>query len=142
MRFGSMRQFLIIIMLLLFIWSCSSKKGAVKVEKSNIETTQADSVEYDMETFDSKFETWYVTHNSATLYRTQDYYEYWNRMYVNAWNSHSAGRKNSFFEPIVGYDQNEDYGLELNHKLFYYFQYVEQVLKIAIMPGSPKVIPL
>jgi len=26
---------------------------------------------------------------------------------------------------------------ELNHKLFYYFQYVEHVLKIQIMSGGP-----
>lgn len=137
-----MRQFLIITGLILFVGSCSLKKGTVKVEKSNVEITETDSIEYDMETFDSKFESWYLMHNRPALYHTQDYYEYWNRMYVNAWNNHSVGRKNSFFEPIVGYDQNEDYGLELNHKLFYYFQYVENVLKIEIMPGGPKAVPL
>lgn len=137
-----MKQFLIIISLILFIWSCSSKRGAVKAEKNNVEVTGADSVEYDMKTFDSKFESWYLVHNRPELYRTQDYYEYWNRLYVTAWNSHSVGKKNSFFESIAGYDYNEDYGLELNHKLFYYFQYVEQVLKIEIMQGAPKVIPL
>ena len=49
-------------------------------------------------------------------------------------------RKSSFFEPIIGYDPTVDYGFELNHKLFYYFQYVENVLKIQIMPGGPKVL--
>jgi len=33
-----------------------------------------------------------------------------------------------------------DYGIEINHELFYYFQYVEQVLKIQIMPGGPRAV--
>ena len=49
-------------------------------------------------------------------------------------------RKNSFFEPIIGYNPEVDYGFELNHKLFYYFQYVENVLKIRIMEGGPKAV--
>lgn len=127
--------------LLLIIWSCSTKKGVVRVEKNSDSVAQTDSVEYDMETFDSKFETWYSIHNKPALYRSKEFYQHWNRQYVNAWNNQSSGRRNTFFEPIVGYDFTADYGLELNHKLFYYFQYVENVLKIKIMEGAPKAVP-
>src|SRR5690606_22913851 len=97
-------------------------------------------VEYDIEMFDSKFETWYMMHKSPSTNRSLNYYENWNKKYVNAWNHKSLEMgKNSFFSPIVGYRSNEEYGFELNHKLFYYFQYVENVLKIEIMPGGPKV---
>jgi len=97
-----------------------------------------DSLEYELETFDLKFESWYQLHNTPSEYRLQSYYESWNQQYVFAWNSNAMNsRKNSFFEPIVGFDPTEDYGFELNHKLFYYFQYVENVLKIRIISGGP-----
>jgi hypothetical protein len=136
-----MKQLFILLAVLTSIWACSGPKGIVKVEKPD-EKTEADSMEYGVETFDSKFETWYTTYKSPAMYRSKEYYQNWNRKYVEAWNYKSTQQgKNSFFEPIVGYNPNEDYGFDANHKLFYYFQYVENVLKIEIMPGGPKVVP-
>ena len=135
-----MKKFLILLAGVLLIWACSTQKGVVKVEKSE-QNAEVDSMEYDLETFDAKFDAWYALHNSPAQSRSQSYYENWNKQYVQAWN-HNATQmgKSSFFEPIVGYDPNEDYGFEINHKLFYYFQYVENVLHIQIMPGGPKVV--
>ncbi len=127
--------------IIFFIVSCSTQKGVVKVKSNNVESIVEDSLEYDLETFDGGFETWYLLHNSPAMYRSQQYYENWNRQYVSAWNYNAmGGRRNSFFEPIVGYEYNVDYGFELNHELFYYFQYVEHVLKIQIIPGGPRAV--
>jgi hypothetical protein len=136
-----MRQIIFWLGIILLIAACSTQKGLVTV-KSNIgESSVEDSLEYDLETFDGRFETWYEMHNSPAMYRSQQYYENWNRQYVSAWNYNAmGGRRNSFFEPIIGYEYTVDYGFELNHKLFYYFQYVEHVLKIQIMPGGPKAV--
>ena len=139
-----MKKILLILAVIIGVWACSTQKKAVKAEQQEKEEVQGkDSIEYDMETFDSRFKAWYQTHNKPTMYHSQDYYEYWNNQYVLAWNSNASdASKGSFFEPIIGYDQNTDYGLELNHKLFYYFQYVENVLKIKVLPGwGPKAIP-
>ncbi|MEE4285728.1 MAG: DUF6146 family protein [Mariniphaga sp.] len=135
-----MKQIVFISIALLFILACSTQKGVVKIEENKEEIVAVeDSLEYQLETFDAKFETWYALHDNPSQYRTQEYYENWNRQYVNAWNYNSTQPgKRSFFEPIVGYEPNVDYGFELNHKLFYYFQYVERVLKIDIMPGGPR----
>ena len=128
---------------LLFIAACSTQKGVIKVNSNIANETVEDSMEYDLETFDARFETWYIMHNSPATYRSQQYYESWNQRYVSAWNFNSMNpRKSSFFETIIGYEPNVDYGFELNHELFYYFQYVERILKIEIMPGDPRSIPL
>ena len=133
-----MKKWFIFFVSLVVIWACKGPKGTVKVEQSEPQI-EVDSVEYGVETFDGKFETWYEIHNTPATYRSQQYYENWNRQYVSAWNEKAAsGNHNSFFEPIVGYNPNEDYGFEVNHKLFYYFQYVENVLKIRVMHGGPK----
>ena len=127
--------------IILFIAACSTQKGLVTVKSNNEGSIVEDSLEYELVTFDGKFETWYQMHNSPSMYRSQQYYENWNRQYVSAWNYNAmSGRRNSFFETIVGYESTVDYGFELNHELFYYFQYVEQVLKIQIMPGGPQTV--
>ena len=134
-----MRHLLLWIGVLLIVAACSTQKSAISVESTYNDITAEDSVEYSIETFDAKFESWYLLHNSPARYRSQSYYESWNRQYVSAWNGHAyRGYMSHFFEPIIGYDPFVDYGFELNHELFYYFQYVERVLKIEIMPGSPK----
>ncbi|MBW6536231.1 MAG: hypothetical protein K0B11_14580 [Mariniphaga sp.] len=139
-----MKQIIFISIALFFVLACSTQKGVVKIEENKEEMVAVeDSLEYQLETFDAKFETWYALHDNPSQYRSQQYYENWNRQYVNAWNYNSTQPgKRSFFEPIVGYEPNVDYGFELNHKLFYYFQYVERVLKIEIMPGGPRSLSL
>jgi hypothetical protein len=124
-------------MLILLGWACSTPKNAVKVKLNEV-VAESDSISYELLTFDSKFESWYVLQNSPAKFRSQSYYENWNRQYVSAWNFNAVQpSKNNFFEPIVGYEPQVDYGFEINHKLFYYFQYVENELKIEIMPNGP-----
>lgn len=140
-----MKQLFYWIAVVLVIASCSTRKNIVKIgEKDEVKITAQDSLEYEVETFDAKFETWYQLHDNPSQYRSLDYYEGWNKRYVSAWNAKAANpQKNRFFEPIVGYDYSIDYGFELNHKLFYYFQYVENVLGISIIEGGgPKSIQL
>jgi len=134
-----MKQILLYTGILIFTIACSSQKGILKIEQNKIKAEAEDSVEYELIVFDSGFETWYMIQNSPANYRSQPYYEYWNQQYITAWNYHaSASQRSSFFEPIMGWYPSVDYGFELNHKLFYYFQYVERVLKIQIIPEGPK----
>jgi hypothetical protein len=136
-----MKQIIFCLVLIVFFAACSSQKGIVKVAPVSDEEMTEDSLEYNLETFDNKFETWYLLHNSPAMYRSQSYYESWNRQYVSAWNikAMSPGR-NGFFEPVVGYEPSVDYGFELNHELFYYFQYVENVLRIKIISNGPRAV--
>jgi hypothetical protein len=126
---------------ILVIVACSTQRKAVGKINNPIEIEADDSIGYELETFDLNFESWYVIHDNPAEYHAQTYYEEWNSRYVDAWNFNATDmQKGSFFEPIVGYDPTVDYGFELNHKLFYYFQYVENVLKIQIMEGGPKAV--
>jgi hypothetical protein len=139
-RGGKMKKILSAIGILLVVFACSTQKKSITVNQSEQNATEQDSVEYGIETFDAKFETWYQLQNNPSQYRSQSYYESWNKQYVSAWNNKALTSRNRFFEPIVGYNPSEDYGFELNHELFYYFQYVENVLKIKIMPQGPKAV--
>ena len=136
-----MKQTLLILGFVVFIYACSSQKNVTQENSHGVEVAAEDSVEYDVEMFDSKFDTWYQIQDSPAKYRSQQYYENWNRQYINAWNAKCAAPPSGWgFDPVIGFEPNVDYGFELNHKLFYYFQYVENVLKIKIMPNGPKVV--
>jgi hypothetical protein len=135
-----MKQLIVFVGLIFIIASCLSQKTVVNGSKGiELEKLAEDSVEYDLKTFDVRFESWYLLQNNPSMYRSQQYYEFWNQQYVNEWNHNATNsQRRRFFEPIIGYDPTVDYGLALNHKLFYYFQYVENVLKIRIMSNSPR----
>ncbi|NOR74956.1 MAG: hypothetical protein GQ525_07335 [Draconibacterium sp.] len=135
-----MKKYLILSVIILFAIACSTQKRAINDKSIDGKAIEEDSLEYDMETFDARFESWYLLQNGPAKSRSLEYYENWNKQYVSVWNNKSRNTQNEFFESIVGYDPNQEYGFELNQKLFYYFQYVEHVLKIKIIPGGPKVV--
>lgn len=133
-----MNRIALYIVLILIVSACHTQKGIIKVNSASDKAVSVpDSAEYQLETFDSQFESWYLLHKSPSQNRLQSYYETWNRQYVSEWNHKAIAGKNSFFEPVIGYEPSVDYGFELNHKLFHYFMYVEKVLKIKILSNGP-----
>jgi hypothetical protein len=135
-----MKKILLWTGILLFAVSCSSQKKIAEHKTKPVEIEQNDSVQYQLLTFDQSFDNWYAIQNQPAQYRPLSYYESWNRQYIAAWNAKATDPiRNPFFQPIQGYDPTVDYGFKLNHKLFYYFQYVENVLKIPILPNGPHV---
>jgi len=122
-----------LLILIIVVASCAGNKKLAKVNIRNQETS--DSVEYELITFDPGFETWYLKNSKPAWYHSGEYYEIWNRQYVTAWNAKVLDpRYNRYFDSTIEYDPGIHYGIELNHRLFYYFQYVEKALKIDILP--------
>lgn len=139
-----MKKIIVLIAAFSLMINCYGPKGMVKIEPNGSEIAQdgsvieEDSLEYELVVLDPGFDTWYLLQDSPARYRTQQYYENWNFQYVTAWNSLARNpRRGSFFQTIIGYEPNVDYGFELNHKLFYYFQYVEHKLGIPILSNRP-----
>ncbi len=133
-----MKQVIFLAAIIFIAIACSTSRKIPQVKINGEAAEESDSLEYRLETFDARFESWYTLQDRPSQYRGQQYYENWNQRYVNAWNYKATQPGYPFFEPIIGYDPTVDYGFELNHKLFYYFQYVENVLNIEIMPGGPR----
>jgi hypothetical protein len=130
-----MRYNLFIVVILLLLTACAVNKKLSKVDIKNQGTELKDSVEYELIIFDPGFESWFLTHSKPIWYHSVEYYENWNKQYVIAWNSKAiSARTSKYFESTIDYDPFIHYGLGLNHKLFYYFMYVEKVLDIDILP--------
>ncbi|TCO10500.1 DUF6146 family protein [Natronoflexus pectinivorans] len=134
-----MRYLIISIFVIGFLLaSCGTQKNidapdqTVKLEK---EVAVEDSIEYELIILDSRFETFLATQPSAAFH-TQSYYEGWNKRYVTEWNIRHSNplRYGDFYQTRIEYhpDRNE-YGLELNYRLYYYFQFIEKEYGIRLI---------
>jgi hypothetical protein len=130
-----MKNFSYLLVIVFFTGACTLHKKTTGFDIKNQESAPDDSTEYELIIFDPGFESWFITHSRPTWYHSKEYYESWNRQYVTAWNGKALSpRYARYFESTIDWDPFVDYGLELNHKLFYYFLYVERELKINILP--------
>lgn len=118
----------------LMIAACNMQQPLHKAATPEIKPE--DSTEYELIVFDSGFETWYLLKKSPVLDHSIEYYKNWNRQYVDEWN-YRSGTSRVFGSPI-NYDLNENYPIEIERKLYYYFQYVEAELNIPILRGKTR----
>lgn len=68
-------------------------------------------------------------------FHSQSYYETWNYQYAAEWDIRHSNplRYDNFFETSIDYQQGIDYGLEVNHKLYYYFLFIEKEYGITLI---------
>ena len=132
-----MRITVLFLLMTLLLASCAGLRKTTQVKISNDLAASEDSLEYELIIIDPGFETWLITTARPDWFYSQSYLETWNRQYVSAWNQNVTGGRNSrVFESYIDYQPHIDYGLDLNYRLFYYFQYVEKKLKIPILPSG------
>lgn len=119
-----MTKFLILIMSF-FVSGCAYQASAPRVISENI-IPKENEEEHELIIMDSGFESWFLTYAKPLGYHTLSFYETRNAQYVSAWNQ----KARSPFGPIsntIDYDVHEQYGMEVNHKLYWYFQYIESI---------------
>src|SRR5690606_32665406 len=94
----------------------------------NIVINGQDDEEYELTIIDSGFQSWFASYAKPINYYSNSYYESQNRRYVTAWNElyQRTGGAGPFGN-YVDYRFTEDYGLELNYELFWYFKYIESM---------------
>ncbi len=98
-----------------------------------------DSIEYELIVLDPGFDFWFSSVSKGEWYYSQSYLENWNRQLVSDWNSQVGlrGRRGCIPEIHIHYDSHIDYGKSLNHKLFYYFRFVQEKCRpFSHYPGS------
>ena len=125
--------FYISILTSVFLFGCKATKltennsDKQKKEVVKIEDTKD---KYDIIIFDTGFDRFLATAKPKSFY-TESGLEAKNRRYVQIWNErvHNPTRYNpNIYEQEIDYDVNKHYGLDVNYKLYQYFQYLEKVL--------------
>ena len=116
--------------LVLILLACTSNKDVVKIE--NFESP-SDSTEYMIIIDEPGYNSWIVTHAKPEWYYEQSYYHYWNTLYSKEFNHKvRTGEFDHPFNEFIDYDQTIDYGLEVEHKLFWYFKFIEDKYDINL----------
>ncbi len=119
-----------------FLASCGPYQKIPATTASNVLNINKENNQdqYDLVVLDPGFHTWYETNWSPAKDHLYQYYKMWNDQYVTDWNYKATHMGySSYFDNVINYDPNVDYGMEVARKLYYYFRYVELVKKIQIL---------
>lgn len=129
-----MRSLWIMVFVPLLFWRCAGTQPYVTITSENIIPPTEEKTEYEIDILDPGFNTWFLTQWNQAKDNSYKFYDTWNDRYVQAWNFKATHpRYNRFFTTTINYDINEDYGMEVSRKLYYYFTYVEDELNIPIL---------
>tara|TARA_B110000008_G_C16801285_1_gene496850 strand:- start:11 stop:448 length:438 start_codon:yes stop_codon:yes gene_type:complete len=120
----------------LFLFACGSYpvKNSKKSEEKPVIISN-DSLEYEVVIFDIGFTLYLNTTARPMGYYSLNYLENRNNIYVTIWNSrvlNPSKFKPSIYQNIIDYNPQIRYGLEVNYKLFNYFQFAQQKYKIRL----------
>ncbi|MEM6845838.1 MAG: DUF6146 family protein [Bacteroidota bacterium] len=124
-----MKNITYIAIIFLLSAACSSSYiGSSSRDRTQPNIVQPEEEEYEVLIIDQNFDRWILTNGQPIGFYSPQYYEQKNRQYVASWNE-KVGRfgGNSPFQNIINYDYSEDYGIELNYQLFWYFKYIEDL---------------
>lgn len=129
-----MRNLLFILLLGLFIYSCSSTRsrdmqGGQEVVENDTVRIANDSLEYEIIIIDPGFSYFLNAIARPEGYYSQSYLENKNRFLVSDYNYrvlHPQGFDPNIYEMQINYDPTIDYGYDVNYKLYNYFVYLSQ----------------
>ena len=133
-------QFLAFSIVGLFFYACSSypvKNSEKSKEKPVIISN--DSLEYEVIIIDVGFTLYLNTIAKPKKYYSLSYLENRNNIYVTNWNIRALNPSkfnSTIYENRIDYSPQIRYGLEVNYKLFNYFQFAQQKYKIRLDGGS------
>lgn len=101
-----------------------------------------DELEYEIIIFEPGFNTWVQTTARPRGYYEQNYLETRNQVLVNEWNNRVLQPQRydtSLYEMQINYDNNIDYGYEVNYLLYNYFVYFQLKYKQRLSSFLPRI---
>jgi len=128
-----MKTILIFGLVILTAFACTPQKETIKSQHPAAKI-ELDSTEYEITIIDPDFDTWYLMNFSPSKDRSNEYYRTMNGFGVTNWNQYFVrGRYSNVVGSYINYIQSEDYGIEVNRKLFWYFKYIEDNYRIRLL---------
>lgn len=131
-----LKQLLLLFIFGFFFFACGSspmyKTATIKEEPVVIAN---DSLEYEITIIDIGFTYYLNAIAQPEGFYSQNYLEARNSIWVTTWNrrARTIGQFNSnTYENIIDYQQNVNYGYEVNYKLFNYFLFAQRKYKMNL----------
>ena len=127
-----MKTYIIIIAAVIALTiGCNSQKAPVNRDTATADNDTIrianDSLEYEVIIIDPGFNTWLASRARPRGYYGQSYLENKNRFWVREWNSRTLDpmRWGDMYQMRIDYDQNINYGYEVNYLLYNYLVYFQ-----------------
>ena len=133
-----LKQLLFIFTIGIFLWSCGSSNLNNTIEKEEPVVIANDSLEYEIIIIDPGFTAFLNSIAQPEGFYNQIYLEARNRAWVITWNQRYLNPNQynaNIYENMIDYQQNIDYGYEVNYKLFNYFLFAQQKYKMDLGGG-------
>ncbi len=133
-----LKQLLFIFTIGIFLWSCGSSNLNNTIEKEEPVVIANDSLEYEIIIIDPGFTAFLNSIAQPEGFYNQSYLEARNRAWVTSWNQRFLNPNQyntSIYENMIDYQQNIDYGYEVNYKLFNYFLFAQKKYKMNLGGG-------
>jgi hypothetical protein len=116
----------------LLLWACSTSKDTAKTSVA-VAKNDKDTSEYEILIIDPEFDQWYFRNYSESKDRPEEYYRGRNIQAVSRWNEYyTTGKYRNVVESIVNYYPEVKYGMEVNRKLYWYFEYVDSYYHVPL----------
>jgi len=122
-----------------FFAICIATLAAAQDTTKTLELTpeNTDSTEYELIISETGFQSWFVTNRKPKWYHSHEYYRSQNELYTQAWNSRVSNP--AYYEPydfMINYDLKTDYGIDLDYKLYWYFQFMEHKYNLNLINSN------
>ena len=141
-----MKNLVYIGILFIVIFGCTAtKNNNAKTFKQDDKAVQNDTVriandelEYEVIIIDSGFNSWFYSYAKPRDYYSQQYLEARNRTWVIEWNAR-ANRGDRLIDMSIDYQNNIDYGYEVNYMLYNYLTYFQLTNNIKLGGFVPRI---
>ena len=119
---------------------CTSSNKFVKSDDKTLVANDTirianDELEYEVIIIDGGFNSWFAAYARPRSYYSQQYLEARNRIWVQEWNARARQPEtynSSLFEMQIDYQNNIDYGYEVNYMLYNYLTYFQLTNNIKL----------
>lgn len=127
-----MKNWLIFLFITAISFACGSQKQVV--ENATESRLESDSLSYEITIMDVGFDQWYRVNFSPAMDRDNSFYQMKNRIGISNWNDYYIrGKHQAIIGSYIHYDPAEDYGIEVNRQLYWYFKYIEESFRVPLL---------
>ncbi|SFU70934.1 hypothetical protein SAMN05216480_11527 [Pustulibacterium marinum] len=132
------------------ITACNQPKPTISASENDIfnkstndtVTIENDSLEYEIIIIDPGYNSWLQGIARPRGYYSQTFLENRNIFYVNEWNRRASQPMQynpNLYEMQINYQNNIDYGYEVNYQLYNYFIYFQRKYAQRLGPFVPRI---
>lgn len=145
-----MKRIIPLLLILVIIASCKTIESSKPITNEQEESLVAndtvvissDENAYEIIIIDPGFNTWLISRARPRHYYSQNFMETRNQIYVTNWNIRVNQPQQfdpNLYEQRIDYNSREDYGYEINYKLYNYFIYFQLTYNQRLGPFVPRI---